>query len=352
MKRQEVKEENKFVNSPYHLPYSRGGARVETNLGEVERLGQLDEQVQLMYTTAISSASAFGINLYPGVATRGTGDCLFEACIDQFLHNGFEKLTEREQVPLYWRHTVADLVENNITANKMYRMSKSKGQGTKQKQWSNEWAKLRQLGEFQCHAADLLVLGLATTLHKNILVFNTHSEALNPITVHLATMLGGSVTTDIPILLCYDQNHYEGLIPVSDEDQRKTVELVKKYAPKRHTATLDVICPIPGTKQKYDNENIAEEAINRNTRTGENESIDCMPPNKTYQLHLTNHGSNLCFSNSVVQLLGLMEIKSFVLTKIPNKPDPAIGVAQELKRLFRVDAGEDSTAKLRRYITC
>ena len=91
--------------------------------------------------------------------------------------------------------------------------------------------------------------GLATILHKNISVFNTYPGAKSPITVHSAETLGGSTTTSIPTLLCYDRHHYEGLLPISEEDKYKTVELTKQYMSKKQAATLDIICPIPGKKK-------------------------------------------------------------------------------------------------------
>ena len=63
-------------------------------------------------------------------------------------------------------------------------------------------------------------------------------------------------------------------------------------------------------------------------------------------LHLRNNGKNLCFSNSVVQLLSQTEIKYFLLTKLPTQPDPAVCVAQELSRLYKMERKEDSTTYL------
>ena len=231
----DIKKENHMVyeSSPkFNLTYSRGGIGGNKVTDDAERLVSLEETAQLMFASAISFASSLGIHLRPGVSTYGSGDCIFEACIDQFLRPEFEDLKEEEHEPLYWRNRVAELVENNLTAYQLYRMVKSKGGGSKKQQWTNDWKKLRQPGKFQCQAGDLLVLGLATILHKNILVFNTHSDALRPITVHLASTLGGSVTTDIPILLCYDKEHYEGLLPVATEDQISTIKLLQQYSPK------------------------------------------------------------------------------------------------------------------------
>ena len=257
-----VKESPKFG-----LVYSRGGIGGSKMMDDNERLFNLEEKSQWMHTSAISYASSLGVHLRPGVSTYGNGDCIFEACVDQFLRPEFEELTEKELEPLYWRNEVASLVENNLTAYQLYRMVKSKGSGSKKQQWANDWKRLRQPGQFKGQAGDLVILGLATILHKNILVFNTHGDALLPITVHLASTLGGSVTTDIPILLCYDKEHYEGLLPVATEDQDKTVRLLRQYSPKSKKVTLGVICPIPGKK------------VEVNTQSERATSSGFMPPN-------------------------------------------------------------------------
>ena len=91
----------------FDLVYSRGGTGNNQKMGDVEMLVCLEEKAQLMQTTAISYASSQGIQLQPGVSTYGRGDCIFEACIDQFLRPEFENLTEKELEPLYWRNKVA-----------------------------------------------------------------------------------------------------------------------------------------------------------------------------------------------------------------------------------------------------
>ena len=315
------------------LVYSRGGTGSNQKMGDVKMLVCLEEKAQLMQTTAISYASSHGIQLKPGVSTYGGGDCIFEACIDQFLRPEFENLTEKELEPLYWRNKVADLVENNVTAYHLYRMVKSKGGGSKKQQWANDWVKLRQPGQFQCQAGDLLILGLATILHKNILVFNTHCDAPNPITVHLASTLGGSITIDIPILLCYNKEHYEGLLPVAIEDQNKTIKLLKQYSPKGKQSTLSVSCPIPGKTL------LSSGFMPKNTKSTSN-----FPA----RLHLRNYGENLCFSNAVIQLLAQTEIKTFLLSELPDQTDAATTTAQELARIYSSQKEEETTSNLRR----
>ena len=309
------------------LPYSRGGAGGDMELGEEERLAQQQELTDLMLATAVSMAASLGVGLKPGVSTRGRGDCLIEACLDQFIQPQFESLTEEEKEPQFWRSKVVELVENNNKAYNMFKMIQTKSGITKKQQWTQDWAKLRQPGQYQCQAGDLMAPGLALALHKNILVFHTHPDAAAPITVHLASQLGGSTTTDIPILLCYSDHHYEGVLPTSQQSQQMTVELVQQLSPQQREAP-DVICPVPGKRQRLEE-----------------------PPatsSSHLPLQLTNKGENLCFTNSVVRLLQQTEVKDFLLSELPARPNPTVNTAQELARIYR-GRGECSAAQLRRY---
>ena len=353
------------------LLYSRGGIGGDMELREEERLAQQEIQAQMMLSTSISFAASLGINLRPGVATFGKGDCLIEACVDQFLRADFEDLMEQEREPQYWRLKVFDMVENNITAYNMYKITKPTRKGSKEKQWAQDWVQLRQAGQFQCQAGDLMAPGLATILHKNILVFNTHPQAATPITVHLATTLGGSTTTDVPILLCYDQKHYEGLLPLTSDDQTRTTEIVGSYFPKKATKPLNLVCPVPGRVRNLGKEDEGCSSlgsmpstfnINKETKqvtkakSNRKHILGSMPSNlygtesSSYpsQLHLINHGKNLCFSNSIVHLLSQTDIKSFLINELPTQPDPTIETAQELARLYRNRMKVDSTEELRR----
>ena len=60
-------------------------------------------------------------------------------------------------------------------------------------------------------------------------------------------------------------------------------------------------------------------------------------------LKLTNDRENMCFVNSVVTILQQTEVKDFLLTKMPELPNPAISTAQELARLYT--AKEEQSAK-------
>merc|ERR1711888_373173 len=65
--------------------------------------------------------------------------------------------------------------------------------------------------------------------HKNILIFNTNTAANYPIYVIEAKQFGGYADTDIPVVLAYNQVHYESLHPVSNDDIEKTKALMNSF---------------------------------------------------------------------------------------------------------------------------
>ena len=70
---------------------------------------------------------------------------------------------------------------------------------------------------------------IATGCKKNILIFNVFEGALDPIFVLEPSKFGGSLDSDIPVVICYNNNHYESLHPVSCEDIKLTQKLVQSY---------------------------------------------------------------------------------------------------------------------------
>ena len=61
------------------------------------------------------------------------------------------------------------------------------------------------------------------------MIFNTSTDAPYPIHVCLAEQFGGKVTTEIPVVLAYNQYHYESLHPTSFNDILKTINLVNDF---------------------------------------------------------------------------------------------------------------------------
>ena len=45
----------------------------------------------------------------------------------------------------------------------------------------------------------------------------------------MASTLGGEADTEIPLVLCYTGAHYEGLVPCTEVDVLKTIEIVHEW---------------------------------------------------------------------------------------------------------------------------
>ena len=104
-------------------------------------------------------------------------------------------------------------------------------QGRTAEEWRSEFSLLKQPGVYEVSLGDLVPPGIAHCIKKNLLIFNTSSQAHCPIYVVPASMFGGSANTEVPICLAYNQVHYESLIPCSDKDIEKTVFLMKQVIP-------------------------------------------------------------------------------------------------------------------------
>ena len=126
---------------------------------------------------------------------------------------------------------------------------------------------------------------------------------------------------------------HTGLLLVATEDQISTIKLLQQYSPKSKKITLSVICPIPGKML------LSSGFMPQNTQS----TYNCQE-----RLHLKNYGENLCFSNAVIQLLAQTEIKTFLLSELPDQTDAATTTAQELARIYSSQKEEETTSNLRR----
>merc|ERR1712208_55159 len=95
--------------------------------------------------------------------------------------------------------------------------------------WKAEFKILKETRAYEMELGDLIVPGIAHCTRKNILIFNTSELAHSPIYVIPASKFGGTANTDIPVCLAYNQVHYEGLVPCSNEDIEKTIDLTQQF---------------------------------------------------------------------------------------------------------------------------
>ena len=180
------------------------------------------EKTSPMVKIAIQNAKFHGINLYPGTMNKGLGDCVFESVLDNInKRDCFDEILTEDS--MFWRHCWMTEIESIAFDNW--------NQGRTEDEWRSEFSLLKQPGVYEVSLGDLVPPGIAHCIKKNLLIFNTSSQAHCPIYVVPASMFGGSANTEVPICLAYNQVHYESLIPCSDKDIEKTVFLMKQVIP-------------------------------------------------------------------------------------------------------------------------
>ena len=82
---------------------------------------------------------------------------------------------------------------------------------------------------------DLMLPGIACGVRKLLLIFNTNPQSPHdPIYVVDPRQFNVQADSDIPILLAYNQSHYESLHPSTDADIQATTELAKEYLENRY----------------------------------------------------------------------------------------------------------------------
>nr|MCS5576613.1 hypothetical protein [Alteromonas macleodii] len=215
------------------LPRMRGGALED----EIE---QRKETATYLASIAILSAKYAGyeIELKHMLPNNANGDCAFESCIDQvnttrekvFEHFGARKFKDH----LSLRKAVIDNLKINSNAMEWFNGS--------QDEYKKELDKLHKVGTWTPAIADFVMPGIAFTLKKNILIYKTRRfMGKAPIFVVSASQLGGEADTDIPIVLCYSENHYEGLVPVDETNTMWTIQLVQWYLKGTYNITYDDI---------------------------------------------------------------------------------------------------------------
>ena len=71
---------------------------------------------------------------------------------------------------------------------------------------------------------------IAHCVKKDILLFNTTFKSFLPVYVIEASRLSGRLpNSDIPIVVAYNGRHYESLIPDTEEDVAKTIDLSSHF---------------------------------------------------------------------------------------------------------------------------
>ena len=229
-----VGKENKIANKALdnetikilhnYIGYLKQKAEIENKLirlrGGAVSAGNIPP---LIMTRAIESAKKHGINLVPGILNKADGNCAFDAALNNINHrNCFtEKLLLSSIVYRQIWVTELEMESSNYPAL---------GAGYTKEEKEENWNQLKQSGVYEVDFfGDMVIHAIARGCNKNILIFNTNIEAADPIYVIQANHFGGFSDTDIPIVIAYNQVHYESLHPLTDQDTEQTKMLMHSY---------------------------------------------------------------------------------------------------------------------------
>ena len=189
------------------------------------RGGAIDSFVPVseMTSKAILSAKNHGINLREGPKNEADGNCAFDSVVQNINMRHcfktkipFSSATARQ----IW---ITDL--ENVSSNFPVLTA-----GFSKDESLQKWNLLKQSGIYEIGPfGDVMMQAIARGCHKNILIFNTSPEAADPIYVIEGNKFGGFLDSDIPVILAYNLNHYENLVPLADADIQKTKTLVYEY---------------------------------------------------------------------------------------------------------------------------
>ena len=179
--------------------------------------------VEPMIQKAILVAKDSGLNLHAGIPNNGDGDCALEAIIDQLLSREcFQSNIEEnynEGDPQFYREKWFREVENVAWKTNW-------SVGYSEEEWKLGWEIMRQPRQYEHPLGDLVMPGITHCIGKDILIINTSNQVTWCYQVVLASsLIGKHSTTEIPIIVAYDQVHFEGLVPNTEEDIVKSIEL-------------------------------------------------------------------------------------------------------------------------------
>ena len=187
----------------------------------------LTAEKNLMLARAITSGRNHGINLEPGSSNPGLGDCAFEAVIQN--NNDRSCFSQKFLMPIshYRQIWVTDMA--NRTVDSPWNIYS-------RKEWFNGWMQMQVPGTYERGIfGDLMLPGISCGIRKILLIFNTNPNSPHdPIYIVNPSQFNVRPDTDVPILLGYNQSHYESLHPSDQEDIQVTVNLVNCYQEGRY----------------------------------------------------------------------------------------------------------------------
>ena len=216
--------ESKYATSSFTL---ESNAETKSHTTEIVRLrggaGNSGSSKSTIIKRAIESARKHGINLEQGKLNKADGNCAFDAVLYNINHR--ECFQDKLQLDseVYRQIWVTELESESSKYPRL-------GAGYSEEERKRNWNLLKQSGVYEVDFfGDYVMNAIAKGCHKNILIFNTSVVAADPIYVIRAAEFNGFTDCEIPVVVGYDQTHYESLHPSTEADILKTIDLVNSY---------------------------------------------------------------------------------------------------------------------------
>ena len=202
----------------------------------------VNKDVPIVMQDGIRLAKRFHIALLPGKPNEGNGNCFIESVMDQISSRKCYREVLRES-PLYYRRKWIKKAEKAARKTNFY------PGGFTATQWQDGWDRLLEDGIYEIdYFGDLMIPGIMHCIQKHALVFHTslyrqHSSQL----VIRGDVFGGKVPPNTPpLVLAYDGNHYESLLPATSLDRKRTQYMVDHWEELVGSDMRELLLKIPG----------------------------------------------------------------------------------------------------------
>ena len=188
-----------------------------------------------IFQKAIENAKKHHIKLVPGIENSGGGNCSYESVILNVNERECFKVGFVMSPDFYRRVWNVDLMNKILDGRVPW------NPGMSRTEIIEGFQELMESGVYERNFfGDMMMAGIACGVRKRILIFNTHEMTPHdPISVIDPSHYGGSVDSDIPVVLAYDLVHYESLHTVDNDDIEETIKLVRCYIAEPSTYKQD-----------------------------------------------------------------------------------------------------------------
>ena len=178
-----------------------------------------------MISKAKNVAHSLNFKIVPGGINRGTGDCLWEVFQDQlYQRNELYDILKGRNVSIQdLRNEVVDGLSNCEMAKMVH------GNGKNNDDWLEYLQPLRQPQYYAGEVGDIALPGLAHQFGVNILLLYTSQHlGTQPYTIIPADCYGGQAIIQFPIIMAYNGEHMESIIPQTNDDLNQTVRIINQ----------------------------------------------------------------------------------------------------------------------------